>query len=336
MSSKKLDIAQLRKDYPFFQKIWTLYEEFEENVVDEGKWYNYDTACRAKLGQNDRKNEEYVNFCIKLIRNLVSHSNNARVYTPNQERCNSLNYWIYHNIENLKLSQKFISHIFQVSQDLISAHNNKSICYNLYIDAFKESEKIIKLLYLQDNTDIFLEKMKNKGDEDYCIYEKYIYECVDIYKTMTNSYCSNEDDKLNKHKYTCDTLNTFKNSYIAYLFTKEGMSNKIPSLTDDNTMNLVKCESIEQELEFKGAEGSQPSSFKSPSPQTIVGTMAGASSVLALLYKFTPAGRWIHSGLQGRGGKINNILHEDGANELLLGRPLHEDLISYNIGYEAA
>lgn len=58
--------------------------------------------------------------------------------------------------------------------------------------------------------------------------------------------------------------------------------------------------------------------------------------MLALLYKFTPAGRWIHSGLQGRGGKINNILHEDGANELLLGRPLHEDLISYNIGYEAA
>ncbi|KMZ83234.1 hypothetical protein PVBG_05204 [Plasmodium vivax Brazil I] len=271
--------------YPFFANIWTLYEEFEREVDNEDKSFQYQIICEAKLGQTDRKNKEYLNFCIKLIRNLVSHSDYARLPSPRGERCNSLNYWIYHNLEDLKLSQKFISDIFTESQDLINVYTNKPICLNLYNESLKESEKIIKLLYLQDNFEIFLEKMKNKGDEDYCICEKYIYECVDIYNSMTSSYCTKEIDRSKNHKSTCDALNTFKGACMPFLFNKDDMSNKIPSLIEDNTKNLVKCESKEHKQGIQAVEGSQQSSSKSLSTQTIVGTMAGASSVLALLYK---------------------------------------------------
>ncbi|CAG9474582.1 unnamed protein product [Plasmodium vivax] len=336
MSSNKLDIAQLRKDYPFLTNIWTLYEEFEREVDDADKSFEYEFICKASLGRKEMNNNKYVNFCIKLIRNLVPHRDYETLYAPSDERCKSLNYWIYYNIEDLNNSQKFISDIFKESKDLIKGHTNKRICHNLYIETLKESENIIKLLYLQDNIEIFLKKMKNKRDEDYCNCEKYIYECVDIYKSMSKLYCSKAIDRSKNHKSTCDALNTFKDAYMPFLFNKDDMSNKIPSLIEDNTKNLVKCESNEQKIEFQAAEGSQPSSSKSINTQTIVGTMAGASSVLALLYKFTPAGRWIHSRLPGRGGKINNILLEDGADELLSGRPLHKDLISYNIGYETA
>ncbi|KMZ89719.1 hypothetical protein PVMG_04549 [Plasmodium vivax Mauritania I] len=231
------------------------------------------------------KNEKYVNFCIKLIRNLVSPSDYTKVHSPRGERCNSLNYWIYHNLEDLKLSQKFINDIFTESEDLINGYTNKRICLNLYNESLKESQKIIKLLYLQDNIEIFLKKMKNKGDEDYCICENYIYECVNIYKSMSKLYCSNEDDRLKNHKSTCGALTAFKDAYMAFLFTEEDMSNKIPSLIEDNANNLIKCEPKEKKIEFQAVEGSQSGGSKTLTTQTVVGTMAGASSVLALLYK---------------------------------------------------
>ncbi|GAB69639.1 hypothetical protein PCYB_003880 [Plasmodium cynomolgi strain B] len=235
MSSNKLDIEQLRTNYPFLTKIWELHEEFERSVDDEDKRYRYENICKAKLGPTNMKYEKYVNFCIKLIRNLISYYDYARVDTPSAERCKILNYWIYYNIDDLNFSQKFISDIFKESQDLTIGYTNKSTCPNLYIETLKESEKILKLLYLQDNIKIFLKILKNKGDNDYCSCEKYIYECVDIYNSMSNSYCLKEDDRLNKQKKTCDTLNTFKDIYMNYLYNEEDMSNKIPSLIDDNT-----------------------------------------------------------------------------------------------------
>ncbi|KMZ76833.1 hypothetical protein PVIIG_05405 [Plasmodium vivax India VII] len=254
MSSNKLDIEQLRKDYPFFTNIWTFYEEFEKHLDDDDKWLKYENICKATLGPTDMKNEKYVNFCIKLIRNLVSPSDYTKVHSPRGERCNSLNYWIYHNLEDLKLSQKFINDIFTESEDLINGYTNKRICLNLYNESLKESQKIIKLLYLQDNIEIFLKKMKNKGDEDYCICENYIYECVNIYKSMSKLYCSNEDDRLKNHKSTCGALTAFKDAYMAFLFTEEDMSNKIPSLIEDNANNLIKCEPKEKKIEFQAVE----------------------------------------------------------------------------------
>ncbi|CAI7720787.1 Plasmodium vivax Vir protein, putative [Plasmodium vivax] len=335
MSSNKLNIAQLRKDYPFFTKIWTLYEEFEKHIDVEDIKYKYENTCMAKLGQTNRKNEKYVNFCIKLIRNLVPYSDYAKAHYPTEERCKSLNYWIYYNIDDLKNSQNFVNDIYKESKDLINGHKNKSICPNLYIETLKDSEKMIKLFYVQDNTDIILETLKNIGGTDYCSCEKYINECVNIYKDIKNQYCTRgTDNDINSE--TCSHLGTFDKTYTNFLFKNPQLPGELPSLTSTNDKYIGQCKTEQINSNTIPIQQNNPGTSQEFTVKTTVATMAGASWVLALLYKFTPAGRWIHSGLPGRGGKINNILLEDGADELLSGRPIHEDLISYNIGYETA
>ncbi|CAG9474634.1 unnamed protein product [Plasmodium vivax] len=54
-----------------------------------------------------------------------------------------------------------------------------------------------------------------------------------------------------------------------------------------------------------------------------------------VIYQLTPAGRWMNNGLRGDGRRIGNSLYSDETNGLLFKEPMHDDLISYNIGYEA-
>ncbi|KMZ77045.1 hypothetical protein PVIIG_06223 [Plasmodium vivax India VII] len=242
--------------------IWNLYEDFEKPVHEEdANVINYDTTCHVALGLGSTNYKKYKDFCMKLMRNLGAYSSGQELCRPKTERCKTLNNWLYYVIIDQKVPTDIISTIFNKSKEIIGEKCNIYMCDFSYDKKIKEPKKIIKLLYLQDNIEIFLKKMKNKGDEHYCNCEKYIYECVDIYKTMNTSYCSNEDDKLNKHKNTCETLKTFQYSYMTFLFNKEDMSNKIPSLIDDNIKNLVKCKSSEQIQELQAVEGSQPDGY---------------------------------------------------------------------------
>ncbi|KMZ99271.1 hypothetical protein PVNG_02154 [Plasmodium vivax North Korean] len=246
---------------------------------------SYDATCKVAFGRGSSNYAKYKDFCMNLMRNLGAYSSDQKLCNSKAERCKTLNNWLYYVIIDQKVPTDIISIIFNKSKEIIDESCNTYLCGFSYDEKIKEPKKIIKLLNLIDNVNIFYNAMIDRTKSDYCFCEKYIYECVDIYKNMSNLYCSKDADRLNNNKSTCDILTAFKDAYISYLYTKEGMSNKIPSLTDDNTMNLVKCESKEQKQEFQAVEGSQPSSSKSLSTQTIVGTMAGASSVLALLYK---------------------------------------------------
>ncbi|SCO72986.1 VIR protein [Plasmodium vivax] len=68
---------------------------------------------------------------------------------------------------------------------------------------------------------------------------------------------------------------------------------------------------------------------------TTVGTVAGASSLLALLYRFTPGRNWMRSGIRGSSGRINSNFYAEGPHELLFNGMDHNDFNSYSIGYEA-
>ncbi|KMZ99293.1 hypothetical protein PVNG_02176 [Plasmodium vivax North Korean] len=230
------------------------------------------------------RKDEYVNFCIKLIRNLVPYPDYATIYTPDQERCKSLNYWIYYNIEDLKHSQKFIRDIYNESQSLINGHKNKSICPISYVETLKESEKIIKLLYLQDNTDIFIETLENIGSKDYCSCEKFVNECVKIYKDMKNQYCTRGDDK-DTNSETCSHLETFNTIYTNFLFNDSKLHGKIPSLTSANGEYVGRCKTEQINPNPISVQQNNPGTSQEFTVKTTVATMAGASSVLALLYK---------------------------------------------------
>ncbi|SCO73013.1 Plasmodium vivax Vir protein, putative [Plasmodium vivax] len=95
------------------------------------------------------------------------------------------------------------------------------------------------------------------------------------------------------------------------------------------------------------AEGPSSSLIEFTTPETVdnsmknnitttIGTVAGASSVLAFMYKFTPTGRLLNARLRRSGGRINNNLYANEESELLFDGFANTDINSYNIGYEAA
>ncbi|SCA83601.1 hypothetical protein PVT01_000064800 [Plasmodium vivax] len=78
-----------------------------------------------------------------------------------------------------------------------------------------------------------------------------------------------------------------------------------------------------------------PDSSISLTVQRTLGTAAGMSSLLAVLYKFTPGRKWLHSRIGGSMGKIHANFYTDGPKELLFDGMEHNDFNSYSIGYEA-
>ncbi|CAG9474586.1 unnamed protein product [Plasmodium vivax] len=153
--------------------------------------------------------------------------------------------------------------------------------------------------------------------------------------------------------------------YDYYFLRDEVLKNKIPSLDADDNEYSNKCKSkatglesvtvsprrVEAFSQTREVSGRNTDSF-TPSAQdpdvntgrsisstvsTAVGTMAGASSVLALLYKFSPGGNWIRSGFRGSRGRINDNLYVDRENDLFFNELQGENISSYdtryNVGY---
>ncbi|GAB69680.1 hypothetical protein PCYB_004290 [Plasmodium cynomolgi strain B] len=187
-------------------------------------------------------------------------------------------------MEYLKLSQTFIRDIFTETQDLIKVYNNKIVCPTSYTEKLKEPQKIIKLLYLHDNIEIILETLKNTGGNDYCSCEKYINECVNIYKFMKNQYCTKITDK-DINRETCSHLDMFDNSYSKVLLSTLQLHDKLPSLESIHDEYVGVCKTAQINPNPISTLQNNPDTSQESIVKTSVGTMAGVSSVLALLYK---------------------------------------------------
>ncbi|SCA81923.1 Plasmodium vivax Vir protein, putative [Plasmodium vivax] len=66
---------------------------------------------------------------------------------------------------------------------------------------------------------------------------------------------------------------------------------------------------------------------------TTIGTAAGATSLLVLLYKFSPGGNWIRYGFRGSRGRINDNLYVDRENDLFFNELQGENISSYDVRY---
>ncbi|KMZ89732.1 hypothetical protein PVMG_04562 [Plasmodium vivax Mauritania I] len=204
-------------NYPFLINTWNLYEEFDKPVVDEERIVFYDNICKVVIGWDERNNENYKNVCKKLMKNLGVHYNDTRPQSHSNERCKILNYWLYYVTNKTKIPGELIDKIFKKSNDIVFSDPDKPICFNIYDEKVKDPLKIIKLYNLQENIETFLSTLKKKGSDDYCSCKKYIYDCVNIYKDMNNTYCTEPDVSDKKNKSTCDMLSAFKSSYTDFL-----------------------------------------------------------------------------------------------------------------------
>ncbi|KMZ88596.1 hypothetical protein PVBG_04805 [Plasmodium vivax Brazil I] len=302
MSEYSLNIRQLRKLYPVLHEIWDIYEEFDENVYRNRENTSDAIACDAITETLNNDKENYHNICMKLAKNLKKICNNKQHCKPNPERCFNLNNWIYNLIKSKNLDIEIIKLIFHSNMYFLYGSNYENICpFYSYDEIYKDPIKMIMLNIFHTNMNIIRKILLGNIDSIHCSCQKYVNEGVKIYKHMKNAYCSR--DKAFENDKTCKELEKFMFSYNEYLYNDVGIRKKIPSLEDGNPVKLLGCDSDEATQETEYSETSQAlqqpvkihtsqdtetnnsKSSLSPTVSTALGTMAGASSIIALLYK---------------------------------------------------
>ncbi|CAG9474583.1 unnamed protein product [Plasmodium vivax] len=182
------------------------------------------------------------------------------------------------------------------------------------------------------------------------------------------NYKTHDCLNLNNWIYNSMMKNNIQENIIKECFKEyDAVKDKIPSLEYEKHANLLGCETGESLRgrphsqtyqkqihdqtypEQKPVETFPPPQIDenndssnpiSPTVSTALGTVAGASSLLALLYKFSPGRNWIRSGFSGGTGRIRSNLYADQPNELFYdgfeGEVMSSYNPTYNVGYGSA
>ncbi|KMZ76832.1 hypothetical protein PVIIG_05404 [Plasmodium vivax India VII] len=309
---------------------------------------------------------KYKDFCMKLMRNLGRLSLDRRIYKPTHERCNILYNWIYNSIGKKKTTDDVVNQCFkEYTDNMLYVTNEEKCSKHSYDEKFEEPIKITLLDIFDHNTPDIINTLINENDSISTPGQKFVCECVKIYKNMYESYCLNNLEKRGKKKTTCLKLDQFKESYEYFLIRTRGSKHNIPLLSDGDNELLTKCPQDKSNLELTSVKrqnavptlengrltiagyagrtsedglptplGSTDSSMKK-NITTTVGTVAGASSLLAFLYRFTPAKNMIYSRFRGSKGRVQSNMYEDGHNELFNDHG-EENFSSYNERYNIA
>ncbi|KMZ77032.1 hypothetical protein PVIIG_05229 [Plasmodium vivax India VII] len=300
--------------YLFLNTVWDTYNEFDKSVDGDPYKHMYEVLCNQFMMQLGENKEKHTNFCLKLVRNLGCYNSDSKYYNPNNDRCNILYNWIYNTKKNDIRSKIIIDKCFDDYNILMNYTTSMNRCsYISHDDTYVEPKKISILNIFDDNMSIIKEALAQEYNTTDSPSQKYVCECVKIYKEMYREYCNDKNSWNTKREKTCERLNNFKTTYMEYIFNKLDKNDKIPSLYNVEYSYSNKCKANEKNLErasteFQNKDGLQSkivmggegmSIFSLPSTDdvenqvspmsrtvsTAVGTVAGASSILALLYK---------------------------------------------------
>ncbi|CAI7724135.1 hypothetical protein, conserved [Plasmodium vivax] len=328
-----MDIKEIQEKYPFLDNLLSAYRAFEEEseIKDELSSF-YETEVTDVQG----KKKMYRDILLKLLKNLQHIANNGYNRSQAHEYCTYLYHWLYLNTKEYNDVDLLISIILDDSK--AEKHPiKKNMCpYNLYNKqkAIFKLNDLVKLSYFKFNYENIKEILKKREHDNYCHCQKYLEECVNTYRTANASHCSNSQKQHNEE--LCSELTQF-NVHYSYLTSDLTIKEKIPNIyTGEREIELLDCPSEEETSKLRSGVG--PSSDADvPGVKTLptaLGTIAGATSVLALLYKFTPAGTFLHARIRGGEGRINNSDYADDVNKSVLGGGGRNYDNSYNIGYE--
>ncbi|KMZ98977.1 hypothetical protein PVNG_03816 [Plasmodium vivax North Korean] len=271
--------------YPFLSKIWNLYDSFNEPVGEGGYKKVYEAICDNVTDKLGEDKEKYYPFCLKLIRNLDPHCEKQDVCIHHSIRCNNVNNWLY-NSEDIKIinNKYIINSIFNYSGSLRDNIRNYACYYYLYDENYVEPLNIIRLKIFDDNMDIIRSTLMSKDQPNNTLCQKYVCECVNIYKDMNKLYCSESSARYGVHKKTCDMLEALKTSYEILLSFNPEIRKKLPSLEATQVEHLAKCP-LDRRQNSLSVAADDHSGSSTSKISTTIGTMAGVSSVFALLYK---------------------------------------------------
>ncbi|KMZ83173.1 hypothetical protein PVBG_05778 [Plasmodium vivax Brazil I] len=271
--------------YPFLNKIWNLYDSFNEPVGEGGSKGLYDSICKHATKSLDDDKTKYHNICMNIIRNLDPNCENPEGCISHSTRCNNVNIWLYNYKDKKNLNKKYIiESIFQLSRTFGTVNKPYECPYYSYDENFEEPINIILLKMFDYNTDIIKSTLEYERDPNYSSAQRYLCKFVELYKKMYSEYCSGTHTKTQKGNKTCGELNTLKDLYNMFRSLYHEISPKIPSLEAKEDELLAKCPSIQVQHLLQASVDGHSGSSTSKIPATI-GTMAGVSSVFALLYK---------------------------------------------------
>ncbi|GAB69651.1 hypothetical protein PCYB_004000 [Plasmodium cynomolgi strain B] len=313
MEKYKTDISYWEKEFPFLSEVWSTFNDFDKNV-DHNR-YNYNKLCTFILKKEYEDLSMYNDFCMKVMRNLGYYSMENNSYNFTEERCTILYNWIYNSIIKNQTTVDVVNKILKPPYGNIFNNRIMERCsFKSYDEFYKEPIKITLLdifIYKTPNIDtLFKTNGKNK------LYaQKFICECVKICKYMNEKYCPNEEGTSEDYRNTCLKLKSFKALYMSSLYNVNYSSPIIPSLDNIDVDLSSKCPEHEKSLQldsdvvktqmkysgndlFTDTEG-QSNVFTEdttishgnidvPMKKTItttIGTFAGASLPLVLLYK---------------------------------------------------
>ncbi|CAI7724209.1 PIR protein [Plasmodium vivax] len=354
-----------QKKYSFLEKGLKLFVGFNAIVNDERNG-RYGPCSSIRIRKNEHENRpKYKSFCMKLIRNIWSIDEledkdvaeyvagdeaadeagdgnlrekalNKALKTERNVRCDYLNTWIpYYIKKNGDIPDYFIKDIFHITHTMIKSNPNGYQCqYDSYNEKFIEPYNMAKLHIFTLNFGDFLDKIKNKPQNKYDDFLKYILECAAIYKKINTKYCpTNYDNSKLKLANTCKDLQDFKSTYESELSKVQRISENLPKLDDE----LTEAEQrilLEQE-EYDAAQNVFSSTLQRNITTGAV-TAAGTGALLLALNKFTPARKLFRSGKR-RIPNVENILEGGPSEELFLNdpdyMPMNSDTTSYSVGY---
>ncbi|KMZ89778.1 hypothetical protein PVMG_04608 [Plasmodium vivax Mauritania I] len=304
------------RNYSFLRKVWTTYDEFNSKVNIYAKQHKYLSVCKLIFPRLSENEENQENFCMKLIRNLGHYDVDTSFFDPSYDRCHILYNWIYNTIENSKNPNELINKCFEdYSDQIINMKKTPKCSYDLFNSTYLEPRKITILKIFDDNIRDIIDKL----NEEYSLIDppsqKYVCECVKIYKEIKNEHCSNVRETDIKRFQTCQMLNTFNRSYMGYIYNNPVKKYNVPSLenVEDEYKRICQknqhvsaltssdVDSVQQSTRLTtdvnvnpgtpeksdAINGGDQANLLSPTVSTALGTVAGASSLLALLYKVT-------------------------------------------------
>ncbi|KMZ99306.1 hypothetical protein PVNG_02189 [Plasmodium vivax North Korean] len=260
---------------------------------------------------------EYNNFCLNLLNNLGHYSKNQELYIRSHYRCNILYNWIYNQKKKHGIQDEIINKCFEEYIKIGGVMKYNFACsYDTYNKLYEEPINMTLLNIFEYNMETIRNILNVEKDVNNISSRKFVCKAVQIYKDMYQKYCVKGEEGNQRHKNTCSELGNFKYSYANYFFSELGKEAEIPSLDDIQNKHLTECQkylqvqalvpiavpevlpeyssrNLPQDSKLAAPEsltipkGVNQSSPMSSTVSTALGTVAGASSMLALLYKVT-------------------------------------------------
>ncbi|GAB69739.1 hypothetical protein PCYB_004880, partial [Plasmodium cynomolgi strain B] len=274
--------------YPFLNNFISAYREFDEQLEEYDNPSSFDVT---KLINIQEREQNYKDIFKKLIRNLQKFQSNRSKVSQEHEYCTYLYHWLYLNTKKYMNFNIDIRNFFYIFQD-VGIPIKINICpYESYYrkTAILISNDLAKLSYFKYNYENIKNILNKEKNHNYCLCQNYFKECVNTYNYMYDSSCSSVlFDNLNEE--LCSELREFKNKY-SDLTSEPTLAKKIPNIDiGESKLELINCqaEEISELISHTDASSDAAASQHVSDVKTLptaLGTIAGATSILALLYK---------------------------------------------------